>query len=168
MSSSSVRAKGGRWSRKQSLSVCITGPGQAAAEINPEIKLNGKEEETTDIHHISPPAEQNQIPGSVSSGSFSEGYTGEGAGSDTRMWYLGVRECPKKKYGWFMPEVLTEDIRVLPLNFSTVVKCPLCLSGWTACKTTGERTLICCLGEGREGRLNQGWIFAPFKIPDFD
>lgn len=97
MSSSSAGAKGGRWSRKQSLSVCITGPGQAAAEINPEIKLNGKEEETTDIHHISPPAEQNQIPGSVSSGSFSEGYTGEGAGSDTRMWYLGVRECPQKK-----------------------------------------------------------------------
>lgn len=56
MSSSSAGAEGGRSSRKQGLSVCITGPGQAAAEINPEIRLNGKEEEITNVRHVSPPS----------------------------------------------------------------------------------------------------------------
>lgn len=60
MSSSSAGAKGGRSSRKQGLSACIMGPGQAAAEINPEIRLNGKEEGITNVCHISPPAKQNQ------------------------------------------------------------------------------------------------------------
>lgn len=61
------------------------GPGQAAAEINPEIRLNGEEEGIINVHHISPLAKQNQTPGSASSGSSSEGYAGEGAGSDTRI-----------------------------------------------------------------------------------